>query len=499
MAPDTTDTMSLHEWYKSVKATGDQVPKESGPMNQHLEVATATTEQEDIPLLYVIIILVSVSILVCGIVIYCTWRCWRAKWKDHSSVSTPDKTPPGVEVTNLKISQSVPDLSGENVPPKPKMGILSPFRFSKVVPRQTTLPTVPQRHLSFQRQLSHKLDLSNVEFSVQKVKSKGQPDLGSLKPELYRQYSEQRRQSHLYTKICGRLYFSLFYEHHIESLVVHIIKAEDLPAKDFSGTSDPYVKVYLLPDRKTKFQTKVHRKTLSPEFEEIYNFSVPYNDLPNRMLQFSLYDFDRFSRHDLIGLVLVKDLLTDTDLSQETDYCREVLCTHQEKVDLGEMMLSLCYLPTAGRLTVVIIKARNLKAMDITGSSDPYVKVSLMCQGKRIKKRKTSVKKNTLNPVYNEALVFDVPQDNVEDIALMIKVIDYDRVGSNELMGCVAVGPLFFGIGRDHWFEMLENPRKPVAEWYPLLESFLGLQSRGSVSTSTAPPYSRGKVKGCLS
>jgi hypothetical protein len=41
----------------------------------------------------------------------------------------------------------------------------------------------------------------------------------------------------------------------------------------------------------------------------------------------------------------------------------------QEKVDLGELMLSLCYLPTAGRLTLTVIKARNLKAMDITGKS----------------------------------------------------------------------------------------------------------------------------------
>lgn len=41
----------------------------------------------------------------------------------------------------------------------------------------------------------------------------------------------------------------------------------------------------------------------------------------------------------------------------------------QEKVDLGELMLSLCYLPTAGRLTLTVVKARNLKAMDITGKS----------------------------------------------------------------------------------------------------------------------------------
>lgn len=60
-------------------------------------------------------------------------------------------------------------------------------------------------------------------------------------------------------------------------------------------------------------------------------------------------------------------------------------------------------------------------------SLDPYVKICLICQGKRIKKKKTTVKKNTLNPVYNEALVFDLPSENVFDITLLVKVIDYDR------------------------------------------------------------------------
>lgn len=44
-------------------------------------------------------------------------------------------------------------------------------------------------------------------------------------------------------------------------------------------------------------------------------------------------------------------------------------------------------------------------------------------------------------------------------------------IGSNELMGCTAIGSTFIGIGRDHWLEMLDNPRKPVAQWYPLMES----------------------------
>lgn len=46
------------------------------------------------------------------------------------------------------------------------------------------------------------------------------------------------------------------------------------------------------------------------------------------------------------------------------------LFTFQEKKHLGELMVSLCYLPRAGRLTLTVIKARNLRAGDkINGKS----------------------------------------------------------------------------------------------------------------------------------
>lgn len=53
-----------------------------------------------------------------------------------------------------------------------------------------------------------------------------------------------------------------------------VIQAEELPALDMGGTSDPYVKVYLLPDKKKKFETKVHRKTLNPVFNETFIFKA---------------------------------------------------------------------------------------------------------------------------------------------------------------------------------------------------------------------------------
>lgn len=55
-------------------------------------------------------------------------------------------------------------------------------------------------------------------------------------------------------------------------------------------------------------------------------------------------------------------------------------------------MLTLCYLPTAGRLTVTVIKGRNLKAMDITGKSGKYSTKSiytmfiLICNFRSIRK-----------------------------------------------------------------------------------------------------------------
>lgn len=55
-----------------------------------------------------------------------------------------------------------------------------------------------------------------------------------------------------------------------------------------------------------------------------------------------------------------------------------------------------------------------LLSWQLFGFLDPYVKMSLYLHDKRIKKKKTTVKKCTLNPYYNESFTFNVSFEQIQ-------------------------------------------------------------------------------------
>ena len=58
------------------------------------------------------------------------------------------------------------------------------------------------------------------------------------------------------------LFINLNYDFQDSSLVLKIVRASNLAAKDLGGTSDPYVRIMLLPDKKHKLETKVRTRVL---------------------------------------------------------------------------------------------------------------------------------------------------------------------------------------------------------------------------------------------
>lgn len=266
-------------------------------------------------------------------------------------------------------------------------------------------------------------------------------------------------------KYLGRINYKVEYDFTGSILHVTIVKCEDLAAMDIGGTSDPYVKVYLLPDRKRKQETKVHRKTLNPVFNETFKFEVPYGDVMGKTLVFAVYDYDRFSKNDAIGELKLP--VCQMDLAASTVKWRDLQSIRGDGM-LGDICFSLRYVPNSSKLTIVILEAKNLKKMDVGGLSDPYVKIALMQNGKRLRKKKTSIKKCTLNPYYNESFSFEVPFEFTKKVQLLVTVIDYDRVGGNEPIGQVLLGADQKGLELKHWSEMLETPRRPVAQWHSL-------------------------------
>lgn len=312
------------------------------------------------------------------------------------------------------------------------------------------------------------VDLKSVQLLGSAYKEKVQPDMEEL-TENAEEGGDEAESKQSEVKL-GKLQYKLEYDFNSNSLAVTVIQAEDLPALDMGGTSDPYVKVYLLPDKKKKFETKVHRKTLNPVFNETFTFkNVPYADAMNKTLVFAIFDFDRFSKHDQIGEVKVP--LCQVDLAQTIEEWRELQGVEGEggqENKLGDICFSLRYVPTAGKLTVVILEAKNLKKMDVGGLSDPYVKIALMQNGKRLKKKKTSIKKCTLNPYYNESFTFEVPFEQIQKVNLMVTVVDYDRIGTSEPIGKVVLGYNASGTELRHWSDMLASPRRPIAQWHTL-------------------------------
>ena len=101
------------------------------------------------------------------------------------------------------------------------------------------------------------------------------------------------------------------------------------------------------------------------------------------------------------------------------------------------------------------------------------MKLLLFHNEKRIAKRKTHVKRNTLNPTFNDTFDFDLPyeENNLKNIKLDCVLLDRDRTSKNTVVGHLAFGgEKCKGTAFKHWNEIITFPSREVEEWHKLCD-----------------------------
>ena len=96
--------------------------------------------------------------------------------------------------------------------------------------------------------------------------------------------------------------------------------------------------------------------------------------------------------------------------------------------------------------------------------SDTFVKVLFYVQRKVVERKKTKVVKKSTSPVFNEAFVFDMKDEELKHSSIMCEVYRGDTVLKTNRIGHITLGLESFGTELRHWNDMIMTPLKRVTE-----------------------------------
>ncbi|KAI7808348.1 putative synaptotagmin-like protein 5 [Triplophysa rosa] len=130
------------------------------------------------------------------------------------------------------------------------------------------------------------------------------------------------------------------------------------------------------------------------------------------------------------------------DSDADTTSINSMMSVYSETGDFGdvrvsgEILLNISYSYKTGALNVLVRECRCLATGDERKQrTDSYVKTYLLPDKSRQSKRKTSIKSNTTNPVFNENLRYVVSHSQLETRTLQVSVWHHDRFGHNSFLG----------------------------------------------------------------
>ena len=167
------------------------------------------------------------------------------------------------------------------------------------------------------------------------------------------------------------------------------------------------------------------------------------------------------------------------------------------KKNRGRLLLTLT-VQKASVFSVLVIgvkEGRDLAATRKDDSADPYVKMYIVPDNSKETKRKTQVRKNTLNPMFSENFSWEIRSGtDLESHRLHISVWDNKRLGRNEFMGGMSfsLAEIFDDeVPSSGWFKLLDK-QKAELQYVPFRapRAAAGAAAAAAVSSSPTKPAS---------
>lgn len=358
--------------------------------------------------------------------------------------------------------KSIPE-SGEKVEPTPENTVLSVVDSTK---ENGTVASRPIKKISIQEE-EEDIDAIVAAHIEEQVIEKETMSPGSARSlpvnkltgsamgsgdslnSLSSLYSCMGEMSHVI--VSGEVKFSVTYDDRTAQLLVEVSECSDIAIADQKKSrTDPYVKVYLLPDktRGSKRKTRVKKNTQNPTFNEILKYNITPSELSKRTLWLSVWHHDRFGHNVFLGEVTLPMEGHDLNDPVPRNYALSASVSMNSLPSLsyrGDIIIGVKYDPNGGNnadeypygaLCCLIREAQNLATNGLIGYANPFCKVALLPNHQN--KQKTMVIKKTFNPQWNHMFTWqDISAEELRESSLEITVWDHDLLSSNEFLGGV--------------------------------------------------------------
>ncbi|KAK3104902.1 hypothetical protein FSP39_012909 [Pinctada imbricata] len=352
---------------------------------------------------------------------------------------------------------------------------------SKLIHYGTTGPPATPEVWPSQKMLGSIRDLDSSEWSdsssanVREMKMKVRNGSAMVMPN-----GSLRSKNGNPTLLSGNIEFSLKYDKFEGKLKINVMQVRDLVVESSYIIQSPYIRVRLYRAPKqifslghvvnnldTEFRTKLQKNSPVPTYNETFKAAILPEDLKLYTIKFQLCDLDKFSRRVVIGESSVALRKKDIEFS-ERDFSEKLQTPVEENV--GEIYIGMNFLPTAEKLYLTVIKLRGLKPLDVQQTTgEIYVKVTLMHDGRQLKKYKTMTKKDDPNPEFDDTFAFDVPNVELDKVYFCVTALHTNKEQNDtRLIGRMYLGLNFDEVAHAHWTEMMQNSRKQISHWHKL-------------------------------